>query len=157
MLAALMAGNHSTNCLHVFSNEIPEDTLRAIMNSNESIRTFGGAAELDFSGKGLGSADVKVLAELLKDNKTANCLKVFGNILGLEGGKAIAAVLETNETAEEVHMGNLVVGSVLQVRLSCLLRGVEDAEVVVAAGCCVACGRVPAIGESHPLEAALRV
>jgi hypothetical protein len=34
---------------------------------------------------------------------------------------------------------------VLQVRLSCLLRGAEGAEVVVAAGCCVALSLVPAM------------
>jgi hypothetical protein len=104
MLAALMAGNHSTHCLHVFSNEIPEDTLRAIMNSNGSIRTFGGAAKLDFSGKGLDSADVKVLAELLKDNKTATCLNVMGNKIGPEGAKSVGELLKINNTLTQLVM-----------------------------------------------------
>jgi hypothetical protein len=44
---------------------------------------------------------------------------------------------------------------VLQVRLSCLLRGVEAAEVVVVAGCCGACSRVLALVWIHTLEDAL--
>jgi hypothetical protein len=35
---------------------------------------------------------------------------------------------------------------VLQVRLRCLLWGIEVAEVVVAAGCCVALSIVPGLG-----------
>ena len=50
ILAALMADNNSTQYLNVFGNKIPEDVLGAIMNSNESIRTFGNAEKLDFSG-----------------------------------------------------------------------------------------------------------
>jgi hypothetical protein len=41
---------------------------------------------------------------------------------------------------------------VLQVRLSCLLRGAEVAEVVVVAGCCVALSLVPALHWTHTLE-----
>ena len=42
---------------------------------------------------------------------------------------------------------------VVQVCLGCLLRGVEDAEVVVAAGWCVASSLVPVTVWSHSLEA----
>ena len=40
---------------------------------------------------------------------------------------------------------------VLQVRLSCILRNVEEAEVVLVAGRCVALSLVPAMVCSHPL------
>ena len=52
-------------------------------------------------------------------------------------------------------MVGMAVLVVLQVRLSCLLRGVEAAEVVVVAGCCGACSRVPALVWIHTLEDAL--
>jgi hypothetical protein len=42
---------------------------------------------------------------------------------------------------------------VLQVRLSCLLWGAEAAEVVVAAEWCLACSPVPALVNTHSLEA----
>jgi Ran GTPase-activating protein (RanGAP) involved in mRNA processing and transport len=111
-LADGLKSNSDLLCLHVFSNEIPEDTLRAIMNSNGSIRTFGGAAKLDFSGKGLDSADVKVLAELLKDNKTATCLNVSSNDLKKEGMAALKELLLTSSTLAEINLSaNAIVGS----------------------------------------------
>ena len=76
VLADLLKDNTTAQYLNVFGNQIPEDVLRAIMNSNESIRTFGNAEKLDFSGKGLDSTDAKVLADLLKDNTTAQYLDV---------------------------------------------------------------------------------
>ena len=44
---------------------------------------------------------------------------------------------------------------VLQVELGCLLRGAEDAEVVVVAGRCVAFSLVPALVWIHSLETCL--
>ena len=68
------------------------------MNSNESIRTFGNAAKLDFSGEGLDSTDAKVLADLLKDNTTAQYLDVSRNDLRAAGAKAFSEMLEVNKT-----------------------------------------------------------
>ena len=97
-LADGLKANQSVQQLDPFGNKIPEDVLRTIMNSNKNISNFGGAVKLDYSGIGMDSTDVKVLAELLKANSTVQWLHAQNNGLGPEGAKSFGSMLEHNNT-----------------------------------------------------------
>ena len=56
--------------VHVWGNGIPEDTLTALMNSNDNVRNFGGDDTLELAKCNMDSTDAKVLANLLRDNTT---------------------------------------------------------------------------------------
>ena len=56
--------------VHAWGCRIPEDTLSAIMNTNQNIRNFGGSDTLMLSKINMDSSDARVLADLLKDNTT---------------------------------------------------------------------------------------
>ena len=56
--------------VHAWGSRIPEDTLSAIMNTNQSIRNFGGSDTLMLSKINMDTSDARVLAALLKDNTT---------------------------------------------------------------------------------------
>ena len=66
--------------VHAWGCRIPEDTLSAIMNTNQNIRNFGGSDTLMLSKINMDASDARVLADLLKDNTTvtkvsADCVK----------------------------------------------------------------------------------
>ena len=56
--------------VHAWGSRIPEDTLSAIMNTNQNIRNFGGSDTLMLSKINMDASDARVLAALLKDNMT---------------------------------------------------------------------------------------
>ena len=56
--------------VHAWVNEIPEDTLTALMNSNDNVRNFGGNDTLELAKCGMNSTDAKVLTKMLRDNTT---------------------------------------------------------------------------------------
>ena len=56
--------------VHAWGNGIPEDTLTALMNSNENVRKFGGNDTLELAKCGMDSTDAKVLTNMLRDNTT---------------------------------------------------------------------------------------
>jgi hypothetical protein len=73
---------------------------------------------LDVSKKGLKSSDVTLLAGVLKGNAVVQWLHAYGNAFGRAGGEAFAGALKTNKTLEEIHVGNMMVGSTVRLKSS---------------------------------------
>ena len=74
------ARNRFVKQVHAWGNGIPEDTLTALMNSNDNVRNFGGNDTLELAKCGLNSTDAKVLANMLRDNTTVTKVGRFFNI-----------------------------------------------------------------------------
>ena len=68
------------------------------------------AAKIDFSNSGMDKTDVKVLAELLKDNTTVTELDASSNGLGAEGAMAFGEVLKTNNTLTLLDVSDNEIG-----------------------------------------------
>ena len=70
MVGQSLAGAGHVTQVHAWGSRIPEDTLSAIMNTNQNIRNFGGSDTLMLSKINMDTSDARVLAALLKDNTT---------------------------------------------------------------------------------------
>ena len=68
IIAAALEKNDTVTQVHAWGNRIPEDTLTALMNSNDNVRNFGGNDTLELARCDMDSTDAKVLANLLKEN-----------------------------------------------------------------------------------------
>jgi ribosomal protein S4E len=89
--------------LHVGRNNIPEKEMKEIMAiamHMDSMKILcevpfkdKALAELDVSGKHLGTEGALVVAEYLDDNGATTSLNLASNELGVEGAKIIAACL----------------------------------------------------------------
>ncbi|RIB02901.1 kinase-like domain-containing protein [Gigaspora rosea] len=66
---------------------------------------------LDLSSNGLGSKEVKILANLLCNFTTLTSLNLYNNILGSEGGKALADALCKNSTLKDLNLTKNILGS----------------------------------------------
>ena len=58
------------------------------------------------------------MAHCLKSNSSVTVVAAFGCAFGAEGGKAMAAALETNKTMEEISVGNVIVGCTVKLKSS---------------------------------------
>ena len=70
LMADLMWLSLQCTQVQAWGNLLPEDTLSAIMNTSQNIRSFGGSDTLMLSKINMDSSDARVLAALLKDNTT---------------------------------------------------------------------------------------
>ncbi|WP_425362793.1 hypothetical protein [Candidatus Tisiphia endosymbiont of Hybos culiciformis] len=73
---------------------------------NNSITT------LDLSSKQIGNAEVKELANLLKDNKSITMLYFWGNQIGDAGAKGLAEALKDNQSITTLDLQNNQIGDV---------------------------------------------
>ena len=62
-----------------------------------------GWTSFDVSGKGLTAADGVLLAGVLQHNNVVTVVDVSHNLLGAEGGKALAASLKDNTSITQVR------------------------------------------------------
>ena len=58
------------------------------------------------------------MAHCLKSNSSVTVVEAFGCAFGAEGGKAMAAALEMNQTLEEISVGNVMKGSTVKLKSS---------------------------------------
>ena len=76
-----LAGIGDVQQVHAWGSRIPEDTLSAIMNTNQNIRNFGGSDTLMLSKINMDASDARVLANLLKDNTTVTKVSTVFSVL----------------------------------------------------------------------------
>jgi Ran GTPase-activating protein (RanGAP) involved in mRNA processing and transport len=133
VLAELLKDNTTVSELHAKSNGLRAAGAQAF---REVLKTNKTLAVLDLSGNEIGGYfagkdmwgtpnDWKstpegpaALADGLKANTGVQQLHAYGNAFGQAGGEAFVEALKTNKTLEEIHLGNLMVGSTVRLKSS---------------------------------------